>query len=81
MGCAAKKRPVKCGQPGVDIRRESWLCQEDVCGKDTKTPSGWMRRCRGRVETKSFKNERMGAEDPNFEGRLEVVERNRVRTL
>ena len=47
------------------------------------------KKCRGRgltfcwreVETKSFKNERMTAEDPNFEGRLEVVERNRVRTL
>ena len=33
---AAKKRPMKCGQPGVDMRRESWLWKEDVCGERYK---------------------------------------------
>ena len=87
---AAKTRPVKCGQSVADMRRESWSWKEDVCRKDTKTSSGWMRRsvevvadclwCR-ELEIGSFKNERMGAEDPNFEGRLEVAERSRVRTV
>ena len=74
---AAKKRPVTCGQSGVDMRRESWSRKEDVCRQDTKTSSGWMRRsvevvvdcfCLREAKTKSFKNERMGGEDPNFEG-------------
>ena len=33
------------------------------------------------VETKSFKNEKMGAEDPTFEGRLEVAEESRSHSL
>ena len=78
---AAKKRPVKCGQPGADMRRERWSWKDDVCKKDTKTSSGWMRRSVEvvadclfwrEVEIKSLENERMGAEDPNFEGRLDV---------
>ena len=66
---------MKCGQPGADMRRESWSWKDDVCRKDTKTSSGWMRRsvevvadCLWwrEVEIKSFKNERLESGGPKL---------------